>query len=483
MSGISTRIEKGQTRFAPKLKARPNRRAATASEDGTPAPTPPLTSSDAGTFGASLLEGDTDTAAGATGAAGATDATTSSSSSTASRRISAQTPMSPPPSHSKPVASGPKSPNFTPTKVVEKPGQGFAITFPSSAGSSSLSESQQQSSQSSTAKGASIITVPSARSYEREDEDGEAEEAARKRAKGKHVVRPRHGEEEVEGEDAMPDYSDTPMYEFVKDMGTGRRSQVFLERQKQIDEKRKIARKERRIKDIRSAEGRATPLPGEEDEGEEMLEELESAVEKEEEVKKAKIATTILSQPKTFAPQVRVVDGRIELDLDSLTVDHATVDGIEQGPIEYVDESSTSKFVNSATYSNKFRSEKWSEDETELFYKAISQWGTDFGIICKLFPSKTRIAIRNKFKREDRYNRSRVEAALSNKEPIDLDQYSQMTGADYPEVNEDEIIKKLDETEVGDTMSLLDQQLDDLEYEEEPEEEIVDDGEEIIGEI
>ncbi|KAF8924923.1 Transcription factor TFIIIB component B, partial [Haplosporangium bisporale] len=182
-----------------------------------------------------------------------------------------------------------------------------------------------------------------------------------------------------------------------------------------------------------------------------------------------------------FAPQVRVVDGRIELDLDSLTVDHATVDGVDQGPIEYVDESSTSRFVNSATFSNKFRSEKWSEDETELFYKAISQWGTDFGIICKLFPSKTRIAIRNKFKREDRYNRSRVEAALNNKVPIDLDQYSQMTGADYPEVDENEIIKKLDETEEGDTMSLLDQEMDDLEYEEE--EEIVDDGEEIVGEI
>ncbi|KAG0032661.1 Transcription factor TFIIIB component B [Podila clonocystis] len=480
MSGISTRIEKGQTRFAPKLKARPNRRAATASEDGTPAPTPPLTSSDAGTFGASLLEGDSDTAAGASEA---TDATTSSS--TASRRLSAQTPMSPPSSFSKPSASGPKSPKFLPNKVVEKPGQGIAITSPSSAGSSALTESQQQTSQSSSAKGASIITVPSARSHvEREDEDGEAEEtAARKRAKGKHVVRPRHGEEEVEGEDAMPDYSDTPMYEFVKDMGSGRRSQVFLERQKLIDEKRRIARKERRIKDIRSAEGRATPLPGEEDEGEEALDELEGGIEKEEEMKKAPIATPTPSQPKTFAPQVRVVDGRIELDLDSLTVDHATVDGIEQGPIEYVDESSTSKFVNSATYSNKFRSEKWSEDETELFYKAISQWGTDFGIICKLFPSKTRIAIRNKFKREDRYNRSRVEAALSNKEPIDLDQYSQMTGADYPEVDEDEIIKKLDETEEGDPMSLLDQELDDLEYEEEPEEEIVDDGEEIIGEI
>jgi len=57
-----------------------------------------------------------------------------------------------------------------------------------------------------------------------------------------------------------------------------------------------------------------------------------------------------------------------------------------------------------------------------------------------------------------------------------------MTGADYPEVDENEIIKKLDETEEGDTMSLLDQEMDDLEYEEE-EEEIVDDGEEIVGEI
>jgi len=79
--------------------------------------------------------------------------------------------------------------------------------------------------------------------------------------------------------------------------------------------------------------------------------------------------TVLVCDYDRFAPQVRVVDGRIELDLDSLTVDHATVDGVDQGPIEYVDESSTSRFVNSATFSNKFRSEKWSEDETELFYK------------------------------------------------------------------------------------------------------------------
>src|SRR5690606_19344160 len=71
-----------------------------------------------------------------------------------------------------------------------------------------------------------------------------------------------------------------------------------------------------------------------------------------------------------FAPQVRVIDGRIELDMDSLTVDHAVVDApTDQGPMEYVEESSATKFTNSASYSKKNKSEKWSDIETEMFYQ------------------------------------------------------------------------------------------------------------------
>lgn len=68
----------------------------------------------------------------------------------------------------------------------------------------------------------------------------------------------------------MPDYSDTPMYEFVKDMGTGRRSKIFLEHQKIMDEKRRVKRQEKINREMRIAEGREpseTPAPeGEEDE-------------------------------------------------------------------------------------------------------------------------------------------------------------------------------------------------------------------------
>lgn len=70
---------------------------------------------------------------------------------------------------------------------------------------------------------------------------------------------------------------------------------------------------------------------------------------------------------------MRVVDGRIELDMDSLTVDHAVVDAADHlEPLEYVDESAATRFTNSASYSKKNKSEKWSEEDTELFFEVSS---------------------------------------------------------------------------------------------------------------
>ncbi|KAI8346822.1 hypothetical protein B0O80DRAFT_368550, partial [Mortierella sp. GBAus27b] len=84
-----------------------------------------------------------------------------------------------------------------------------------------------------------------------------------------------------------------------------------------------------------------------------------------------------------------------------------------------VEESSSTKFVNSATFNKRISSERWTTEETEMFYEAREKGGYArlyyFGIICRLFPSKTRIAVRNKYKREDRLNHSRVEGALNNR--------------------------------------------------------------------
>ncbi|KAF9576419.1 Transcription factor TFIIIB component B [Mortierella alpina] len=521
--------DKGQTRFAPKLKARPNRNKTAPSEDGTPAPTPSLSGSDAGSFGASLLEADAGPSSAAisipTGASNTVEKDLSSRRLSAVSAPAAAAPMSPPSNFTRPTAT-PKSPTFSPTKPQkEKPTQqGTAISFPTT---SDKSASEASSSASTTAgkpivvgsskpaKGASIISVPTARTHTERDEEEEEENlessaTSRKRSKGKHVVRNRtresshieEGEDLTEdGDDEVPDYSDTYMHEFTKDMGTGRRSKVYFELLKLEEEKRRLKRQRRRerarlrakgVKGDIDREHSATPGPAE-DEVDELTEEYEEQVsikqdEKEVETKREPSAPAQQPTNKTLAPQVRVVDGRIELDQDSLMVDHDLVDAVEdQGPMEYVEESALTKFVNSSSYSTKQKSEKWSEEDTERFYQAISQWGTDFGIIFRLFPGKSRVGVRNKFKREDRINHKRVEEALNRRAGMDLKQYSQVTNKEFPEVDEATMFKKKPEDEedllpdlsFADEYREDDEELEGVEKEEEPQEE--EETEEIVG--
>lgn len=286
-----------------------------------------------------------------------------------------------------------------------------------------------------------------------------------------------NGEGEDDEEEAWPDYANMFMYEFVKDLGVGRRSKMFAEHQKLLNQKRKENKKEERIRAIRLYEGRgpvdqstsssastsslqgssAAEIRGKRAESMGVGAEAEGimqddqdddddATQPKDEGFRAENGTSASSASapglKTIAPQVRVIDGRIELDMDSMTVDHAVIEApVHQGPMEYVEESSSTKFVNSATFNKRISSERWTTEETEMFYEALSQWGTDFGIICRLFPSKTRIAVRNKYKREDRLNHSRVEGALNNRKPINLEYYSQLTQTAFPEVSEEAMIQ------------------------------------------
>ncbi len=48
------------------------------------------------------------------------------------------------------------------------------------------------------------------------------------------------------------------------------------------------------------------------------------------------------------------------------------------------------------------RSERWSQDDTALFYRGLAAFGTDFTLIAQLFPSRDRRNIKNKFTREER---------------------------------------------------------------------------------
>ena len=135
-----------------------------------------------------------------------------------------------------------------------------------------------------------------------------------------------------------------------------------------------------------------------------------------------------------FNVQVRIgPSGETVVDEQSLYVDNSA----EQYTQDYthVEESDTTKFVNSATHSKKLRGSRWSAMETELFYdvrsfpmprfnksaefsgKALSQFGENYELISYILPGRDRRACKNKFKAEDKRNPARINGCLKNRVP------------------------------------------------------------------
>lgn len=71
---------------------------------------------------------------------------------------------------------------------------------------------------------------------------------------------------------------------------------------------------------------------------------------------------------------------------------------------------------------------RWTEEETELFYKGLRMFGTDFEMVASLFPSKRRKEIKDNYTRELKFNPSKVEDNLANRETWALEQYAEMIG-------------------------------------------------------
>ncbi|XP_073480500.1 transcription factor TFIIIB component B'' homolog isoform X3 [Aquarana catesbeiana] len=120
-----------------------------------------------------------------------------------------------------------------------------------------------------------------------------------------------------------------------------------------------------------------------------------------------------------LAPRVKVAeDGSIILDEESLTVE------VSRGKAPIVEGNDPIFERGSTTTYSSFRkssySKPWSEEETDMFYLAISMVGTDFSMIGQLFPHRERIEIKNKFKREERANSWRIDKAFKEKKAFDL---------------------------------------------------------------
>jgi len=121
------------------------------------------------------------------------------------------------------------------------------------------------------------------------------------------------------------------------------------------------------------------------------------------------------SGPVSMTPQVLVVNGQIVINEKSLTVNAAVERATALSDFTRVEENGTR--LNSATYASYTKAEKWTSEDTEFFFQALQQFGTDFSLIQRLFPGRSRRQIKKKYLVEDKINPGRIEAAIKNLNP------------------------------------------------------------------
>ncbi|WFD35984.1 hypothetical protein MCUN1_002855 [Malassezia cuniculi] len=150
-----------------------------------------------------------------------------------------------------------------------------------------------------------------------------------------------------------------------------------------------------------------------------------------------------------FAVQTRIVDGKIVLDEQSLFANYRDDEqqDREQRNWEVIDEREGDQFINSASRGKQRRTQRWTAEETERFFQAVSQWGTDFEMITRLFPRRTRREIKSKWTKESRHNSRRLDEAFRRRVKVDLKAYGNAVGVDLsgpPPV----IVPKMPESEI-----------------------------------
>lgn len=130
--------------------------------------------------------------------------------------------------------------------------------------------------------------------------------------------------------------------------------------------------------------------------------------------------------------KLRLVNGQMVVDDQSLQVDrHANAEA-EAEALEEIEENDLTRRITSGSWMKREKVELWDEELTDRFYEGLRMFGTDFMIISKMFPGRSRRTIKLKFTKEERQHPDRIkEALIGPKVPMDLAFLSQLSNVEY----------------------------------------------------
>ena len=242
---------------------------------------------------------------------------------------------------------------------------------------------------------------------------GSSKDPTKRGRRSRHAVTP-------EGAEAiLISTSEVTMSDLCKDRLTGRKSDF----DKQIEEYERaefVRKKQRQLQEVmgQTDSNRATPA----DSANTRLE------------RQRREESVAQNVPRTY-----IVDGQIRIDEDSLQIDRHAAAAVERAhnQLEAVDETNLTRKVNSATWLKRDNSGGWNELLTERFYDGLRMFGTDFEMISKMFPGRTRHKIKLKFIKEERVNYDKIRATLlSEPLPVDLPEFEKMAGTEFDDPRE-----------------------------------------------
>ena len=138
-------------------------------------------------------------------------------------------------------------------------------------------------------------------------------------------------------------------------------------------------------------------------------------------------------------PQMEIVNGMLVLVEGSNRVDrHAGAranQAFDEQAITH--ESSLSRRTNQRTNMKISKRENWDEEMTELFYDGLRMFGTDFGMIARMFPGRSRRTIKLKFTKEEKVNEARINQTLIHERKlVDMEEFSKLSKTTYDDPSE-----------------------------------------------
>ncbi|MCJ1392358.1 Transcription factor TFIIIB component B [Xylographa bjoerkii] len=144
------------------------------------------------------------------------------------------------------------------------------------------------------------------------------------------------------------------------------------------------------------------------------------------------------SRLRALVPSVRIVNGQLVHDESSRTIDRVALANESRGDDEaVVVVDSLSHKVNSGTYMKRERKSKWNEAMTDQFYDGLRMFGTDFSMICKMFPGKSRKTVKLKFSKEEKFYPERIKSTLLGERiPVDMEEFSKLSNTVYKDPKE-----------------------------------------------